>query len=64
MQHCKVIPSKCLGAQHRLLVMNLMFKSLRRAREVLVLMGLDGGTLLERTLISYRRILNRMLVRS
>ena len=34
---CKVLPSECLGTQHRLLVMDLGLRVLRRRRGVEVL---------------------------
>jgi len=39
-EDCKVIPSECLGTQHRLMVIDL------------VMLALNGGILQERTLLS------------
>jgi len=52
---CKVIHSEYLGTQRRLLVMDLVIKSFKMKKKSGVLLGLDGGTILERTRLNYRR---------
>ena len=51
---CKVIPSEYLGTQLRLLVMDVVTKNLKRKKRsvrVSEILGLDGGILLQRTLL-------------
>jgi len=50
-KYFKVIPSEWLGTQHRLLVIDLVFKNLRVKREGLGMPELDGGILMKKTLL-------------
>ena len=51
----KVIPSKCLGTQHRLLVKDLVIKSFKVKKTRGGVVRVRCGTLLERMQLNYRR---------
>ena len=59
-----MIHNECLGTQHRLWVMDLVFKSFKVKTRSVGMLELDGGILLERTLLSYQRILKKKVVGS